>query len=138
MHDFNQLLELQDFEKAALNSPDKVKPIVIIIVDRGLDENSRFLKTLVLSIDIYKIHNLDALFVLAHAHGQSTFNAVECRMAPLSLDLAGLILPHDDFDTYLDASGTTTDFELEKQYFKPAGKYLSKFDLIQLLTLIQW
>ena len=78
------------------------------------------------SIDIFKIHDLDALFVLAHAPGQSAFNAVERRMAPLSHDLSGLILLHDYFGTHLDANGNTTDFALEKENFKKAGEVFAE------------
>ena len=119
-------MKLQEFNTAALDSSNEVKPIVIITVDGGPDENPRFPKTLASSIDIFKTHNLDALFVLTHAPGQSAFNAVERRMAPLSHDLSGLILPHDHFGTHLDANGKTVDFELEKQNFKKAGEVLAE------------
>ncbi|CAF3287984.1 unnamed protein product [Rotaria sp. Silwood2] len=124
--DFNRLVKLQEFNSAALDSSNNVKPIVIITVDGGPDENPRFPKTLASSIDIFKTHNLDALFVLTHAPGQSAFNAVERRMAPLSHDLSGLILPHDHFGTHLDANGNTIDLELEKQNFKKAGEVLAE------------
>ncbi|CAF4054394.1 unnamed protein product, partial [Rotaria sp. Silwood1] len=68
----------------------------------------------------------DALFVLAHALGQSAFNASERRMASCSHDLAGLILPHDYFGTHLDVNGSTIDFELGKQNFKKACKVLAE------------
>jgi len=120
------LVKLQEFKNVALDSSDKVKSIVIITVDGGPDENPRFPKTLASSIDIFKIHDLDALFVLTHAPGQSAFNAVERRMAPLSHDLSGLILPHDHFGTHLDASCNTIDFELEEQNFNKAGEVLAE------------
>ncbi|CAF1271257.1 unnamed protein product, partial [Rotaria sp. Silwood1] len=124
--DFTHLVKLQEFKNAALDVSNKVKSIVIITLDGGPDENPRFPKTLASSIDIFKTHDLDALFVLAHAPGQSAFNAVERRMAPLSHDLSGLILPHDHFGTHLDANGNTIDFELEKQNFKKAGEVLAE------------
>ncbi|CAF1403975.1 unnamed protein product, partial [Rotaria magnacalcarata] len=124
--DFNHLVKLKEFNTAALDSSNTVKSIVIITVDGGPDENPRFPKTLASSIDIFKTHNLDALFVLTHAPGQSAFNAVERRMAPLSHDLSGLILPHDNFGTHLDASGNTIDFELEKKNFEKAGEVLAE------------
>jgi hypothetical protein len=36
-------------------------------------------------------------------------------MAPLSRELAGLILQHDHYGSHLDNSGKTTDAELEKK-----------------------
>ena len=38
-------------------------------------------------------------------------------MAPLSHDLAGIILPHDTFGDHLDGSGNTIDQELEEKNF---------------------
>ncbi|CAF2767137.1 unnamed protein product [Rotaria sp. Silwood2] len=124
--DFGRLVKLQEFKNVALDSSNKVKSIVIITVDGGPDENPRFSKTLASSIDIFKVHDLDALFVLAHAPGQSAFNAVERRMASLSHDLADLILPHDHFGTHLNANGSTIDFVLEKQNFQKAGEVLAE------------
>ena len=38
---------------------------------------------------------------------------VERRMAPLSHDVAGVILPHDTFGTNLDSKADTIDKDLE-------------------------
>ena len=40
--------------------------------------------------------------------GLSAFNPCERRMAPLSRDLSGIILPHDTYDNNLDSGGKTT------------------------------
>ena len=58
--------------------------------------------------------------------GQSAYNIVESRMAPLSHDLAGLILPHDHFGSHLNDSGVTINAELEKINFKKAGEILAE------------
>lgn len=47
-------------------------------------------------------YKLDAIFIATNAPGRSAFNRVERRMAPLSRDLAGLVLPHDHFGSHLD------------------------------------
>ncbi|CAF4894135.1 unnamed protein product, partial [Rotaria sp. Silwood1] len=86
--DFDRLICLKEFEEAALDETGQVKPIVIATVDGGPDENPRFPKTLVSNIRKFKKYNLDALFILTHAPGQSAYNIVERRMAPLSHDLA--------------------------------------------------
>ena len=51
--------------------------------------------------------------------------AAERRMAPLSHDLAGVILPHDMFGTHLDGSGKTIDNKLEEKNFYGAAEVLS-------------
>ncbi|CAF1243948.1 unnamed protein product [Adineta steineri] len=125
-HDFDTLVGLKEFEKAARDYTGQVKPVVIITVDGGPDENPRFPKTLVAAIRKFKKYNLDALFVLTHAPGQSAYNVVERRMAPLSHDLAGLILPHDHFGTHLNDSGVTVNADLERTNFKKAGEVLAE------------
>lgn len=46
-------------------------------------------------------------------------------MAPLSHDLAGLILPHDHFGSHLNESGVTINIDLEKMNFRKAGQILA-------------
>ncbi|CAG8626380.1 10681_t:CDS:2 [Dentiscutata erythropus] len=46
-------------------------------------------------------------------------------MAPLSYDLAGMILPHDTFGSHLDSQLRTVDEELEKRNFKVARNVLT-------------
>ena len=60
----------------------------------------------------------DAIFMVTFAPGQSAFNIVERRMAPLSKKMCGLILPHDSFGSHLNSMGETVDDELELQNFK--------------------
>jgi hypothetical protein len=124
--DFDRLVGLKEFEKSARDYTGQVKPIVIITVDGGPDENPRFPKTLMAGIKKFRKYNLDALFVLTHAPGQSAYNVVERRMAPLSHDLAGLILPHDHFGTHLNDTGSTEHAELEKENFKMTGDVLAE------------
>ncbi|CAF3564062.1 unnamed protein product [Rotaria sp. Silwood1] len=47
-------------------------------------------------------------------------------MAPLSHDLAGLILPHDYFGSHLNALGVTINIDLEKLNFRKAGQILAE------------
>ena len=61
-----------------------------------------------------------------NAAGLSAFNPVERRMAPLSHDLSGVILPHDTFGNHLDSSGNTIYPELEKMNFYAAGDVLAE------------
>ncbi|CAF0726611.1 unnamed protein product [Adineta steineri] len=124
--DFDRLVNLKEFEKVARDETGQVKPIVIVTVDGGPDENPRFPKTLVACIRKFKKYDLDALFCLTHAPGQSAYNIVERRMAPLSHDLAGLILPHDHFGSHLNDSGSTVNVDLEKLNFRKAGQMLAE------------
>lgn len=60
-----------------------------------------------------------------NAPGRSAFNRVERRMAPLSKQLTGVVLPHDTYGTHLDARGKTSDSELELKNFQAAGEALA-------------
>ncbi len=48
-----------------------------LIVDGGQDKNSRFPETLVVEIRKFRKCNLNTLFVLTRAPGQSAYNVVE-------------------------------------------------------------
>jgi len=63
---------------------------------------------------------------MTHAPGMSAYNYVERRMAPLSRELAGLILPHDAYGSHLNASGKTVDADLERMNLKKAGDLLAE------------
>jgi hypothetical protein len=69
---------------------------------------------------------MDLLVVATHAPGQSAYNPVERRMAPLSRDLSGLILPFDFYGSHLNSSNKTVDFDLEKRNFAYAGRSLAE------------
>ena len=85
--------------------------------DGAADEALRFPKVLSTSVDLFKMLNLDALIHGVNGAGLSAFNPAERRMAPLSLDLAGIILAHDSFGNHLDSSGKTINEDLEKGTF---------------------
>lgn len=65
-------------------------------------------------------------FIATNAPGRSAFNRVERRMAPLSRDLAGLIINHQQLGTHLNERGETIDAEVEKKNFEAAGKFLAE------------
>ncbi|XP_044729638.1 luciferin sulfotransferase-like [Chrysoperla carnea] len=95
-------------------------------VDGGPDENPRYQKVIGFAIQHFKRHDLDALFIATNAPGRSAYNRVERRMAPLSRELAGLILPHDHFGSHLDERGITIDEQLERYNFEFAGNVLAE------------
>lgn len=47
-------------------------------------------------------------------------------MAPLSRDLAGVVLDHEVLGTHLNEKGETIDLELEKKNFAHAGEVLAE------------
>ena len=125
--DFQRLLEIKEFDeitKCGVNM--LVKPIVIFTVDGGPDENPRYRKVIEVGIHNFLEYNLDALFIACNAPGRSAYNRVERRMAPLSKELAGVVLPHDSYGSHLDAQGRTIDKELEKKNFGCAGNVLAE------------
>ncbi|KAJ8886003.1 hypothetical protein PR048_012209 [Dryococelus australis] len=67
---------------------------------------------------VLKKYDLDAIFIVTNAPGRSAFNRVERRMAPLSQELTGVVLPHDSFGTHLDSNGRTVDCALPEVVVK--------------------
>lgn len=123
--DFDHLYELDSFGAFLKTSNGDSKPVLIISVDGGPDENPRFQKNIEIAIHNFLTRKLDCLFICTNAPGRSAFNPVERRMAPLSRQLSGVVLPHDHFGTHLDSSGKTIDIDLELQNFKHAGECLA-------------
>ena len=104
--------------------------MIIITSDAGPDDNPRFPKTITYVIDFFKNHNLDALFWATNAPGRSAFNRVERRMAPLSRQLSGVVIPHDKFGSHLNTSGKTINTELEKKNFNQQERFSLKYGRI--------
>ncbi|XP_065667833.1 uncharacterized protein LOC124808903 isoform X1 [Hydra vulgaris] len=120
--DFERLLTLPEFDSITKDPLTKlVKPVVVFSVDGRSDENPRYAKVIEIAIHHFLTNDLDALLIMTNAPGRSAFNRAEKRMAPLSKELAGLILPHDHYGTHLDSKGRTVDLLLDKQNFKFAG-----------------
>ncbi len=77
-----------------------------------------------------KKNNKDAIFIVTNVPGRSAFNRIERKMASLSKELAGLILPHDHFwRQHLYWQGNTIDTELEKKNFEFTGRELAKVNI---------
>lgn len=123
--DFEKLLEVPAFKKIIYNSEKLLKPVVVLSVDGGPDENPRYPKVIKHAIHNFRKYDLDGLFIFTNAPGRSAFNRVERRMAPLSRELSGVILEHDHFGSHLDSRGRTIDLEKEKSNFSHAGNILA-------------
>ena len=128
----SSLTHMQDLESLALNSQyddalktnGQIRPIWILLVDGGPDENPRHLKNIMVYCQLFKKFDLDYLSVRTHAPGQSKYNPVERGMATLSGKLAGITLPIDHFGKHLDSQGNVTNPELATQNFRYAGEAL--------------
>ena len=101
------------------------KPILVIMTDGAQDEAPRLPKPLACAVNLFRFLKLVALVHVVNAAGLYAFNPVERRMAPLSHDIAGVILPHDSYGNHLDSNGKTTCIELEKQNFQAASQVLA-------------
>lgn len=124
--DLDTVITLEPFYNFMKNGNGEVKPVLIISSNGGPDENPRYRKVIAHAIEHFKKYDLDAIFIVTNAPGRSAFNRVERRMAPLSRELTGVVLPHDSFGTHLDSSGRTVDVSLEKDNFKKAGEILAE------------
>ena len=116
--------KLDDQENKQVHT--EVKPIVMLTVDGGPDENPRYCNVVRYVIKHFLDYNLDAFYLATNAPGRSAYNRVERRMAPLSRQLSGLVLPYDHYGSHLDSKKKTSDIELEKKNFEHAGKYLAE------------
>ena len=82
----------------------KLKPIGIFMSDGASNEAPRFPKPLQTGVALFKELKLDVLLHGINAAGLLAFNPVERHMAPLSHDMAGVILQHDSYGNHLDES----------------------------------
>lgn len=118
---------LPEFDSTTKSGVERlVKPIFVFTVDGGPDENPPYHKVIKVAIHHFVKHDLDALFIATNAPGRSASNRVERKMAPLSKELSGQILPHDHFGSHLDNRGQTIDLDLEEKNFAFAGTVLAE------------
>ena len=96
----------------------------ILILTRDGHDGPLFPATRQTLAKIFMEHDLDFIYCVCSAARLSAYHFIERRMFPLSAALAGVILPHDNFGSHLDASGNTTDAELEMKNFQKAGELL--------------
>ena len=124
-YDFERLLNLEEFSSSMKDGNGIIKPLLFIAVDGGPDEAPSNQKTLIAWSGFFKRHDIDGIFIFNNAPGYSAYNKVERRMAPLSKDTSGIILPFDTFGSHLNSSNKTIDLEREKKNFEEAGKILA-------------
>ena len=105
------------------NLPER--PILVLSTDGAQDEAPRYPKPLATAIYLFKHLKLDVFLHGVNAARLSAFNPVERRMSPLSHDIAGFVLPHENFVSHLDSQGNTIDVELIKKKFFHASQVLT-------------
>lgn len=89
--DLKELLTLDNF-KPLMTTPDgSTKPVMIVTVDGGPDENPRYQRVIACAVKHFKDMDLDAIFIATNAPGRSAYNRVERRMSPLSQTLSGTV-----------------------------------------------
>ena len=119
---FSHLYDMKElFESEAIPK----KPILLISTDGAQDEAPRFPKSLKNAVFLFKMLGLDVYIHATNAAGLSAFNPCERRMAPLTHDLVGLVLPAFAHGSHLDDSGKTIDNDLEIKNFFAASEVLS-------------
>ena len=98
LHDMKELFETNAIPK---------KPILLISTDGAQDEAPCFPKSLRVAVFLFKMLGLDAYIHATNAAGLSAYNPCERRMAPLTHDLAGVILNAFTHGSHLDDSANT-------------------------------
>ena len=104
LQDMKRIRSLPEFAES-FKFDETEKKVMIVTVDGGPDENPRYQKTIASAIEYFEEYQLDALFLATNAPGRSVFNRTERRMAPLSREMSGLILPRETFGSHLDVNG---------------------------------
>ena len=72
---------------------------------------------------------LTKLSIASNALRRSLFNRVEYRMAPVSQELAGLILSHVHYGSHLDEHGDAFMVIWGKSNFEFVGRYLQNYGM---------
>ena len=101
------------------NLPER--PILVLSTDGWQDEAPRYPKPLATAIYLFKHLKLDVFLHGVNAAELSAFKPVERRMSLLSHNIAGFVLPHENFVSPLDS---LRDVELEKKKFFHASQVL--------------
>ncbi|CAB4484081.1 unnamed protein product [Rhizophagus irregularis] len=108
-----------------IKKDNQVKPIWILLVDGGPDENPKHMKNIIQYAHLFCDLNLDYLTIRTYyAPGQSAYNPVERIMASLSRKLAGITLPIDEFRLHLNSQeNVPITVEYVDQEISPFDEY---------------
>ncbi|RGB32785.1 hypothetical protein C1646_762499 [Rhizophagus diaphanus] len=108
--DLESIVKNKNFSNT-LKKEDKVRPIWVLFVDSGPDENSKYMKNIIQYAHLFRSLDLDYLTVRTHAPGQSAYNPVERSIASLSEKLASITLPIEEFGSHLNSQENYVDQE---------------------------
>ncbi|CAG8759073.1 2109_t:CDS:2 [Cetraspora pellucida] len=100
-----------------LKLENEFKPILVLLVDGGPNENSRHFKNIKEYCKLFIELNLDYLTIRTHASRQFVYNLVEHSMFTLLGKLADIVLPIDHFGSHLDSNSIIKNIDLAKQNF---------------------
>ena len=106
-------------------SETEYKPVLVVGVDGGPDENPRFHNNINMGCKTMIHFNLDCYIEVTNAPGLSAYNRAERRMYHLSKELTGVVLPYDTFGSHI-VNGKIVDEELEVKSFQAAGEILAE------------
>ncbi|CAG8712440.1 2022_t:CDS:2 [Cetraspora pellucida] len=122
--DILSLVDNEDFS-TIFKRDKEVKPLWVILVDGGPNENSCYLKNINQYCKLFCYLDLDYMTIRTHASGQSSYNPVERSMVMLSGKLAEVTLKINHFEEHLNSQGEVCDYELDLLNFHYAGKVLA-------------
>ena len=74
--DFERILQLEEFQDAALTPNKDVKPLVFVSVDSGPDEAPKNQQALSVWARQFENNDLDAVFIFTHTPRGSAYNPV--------------------------------------------------------------
>ena len=113
LQDMKRIQSLHIFDGSFKNNSEG-KPVMIVTVDGGSDENLRYTKTIECAIEYFLSQDLDSFFLATNAPSRSAFNRVERQIVKFSKELSGVVLPYDNFASLLNAKRETIDKEPAK------------------------
>ncbi|GET01626.1 uncharacterized protein LOC109428822 [Rhizophagus clarus] len=116
MNDLDLLTQDSHFD-GILKVNSQIKPIWILLVNRGPDKKLRYIKNIHQYCRMFQAFDLDYLSIQTHAPGQSLYNPVEHSMVTLSQKLASIALPINKFSSHLNSQGQVVDLELAMKTF---------------------
>ena len=114
LQDMKRVGSLDIFDDSFNNDISELKPIMIVIIDGGVDENARYAKTIKCAINYFTTQESGGFFLATNVPCRSAFNGIESLMAKFSQKLSGTVLSHNKFESHLNSKGETIDSELEK------------------------
>ena len=120
--DLKNLLENDNFKPFLKQEDGSIR--LTWIFTRDGNDGPRFPKTRKALTNFFKENDIDFFFAACNTRGLSAYHFIERRIATMSREHDGFILPHDYYGTHLNCNGNTTDRGKELQNFRKAGNLL--------------